>query len=70
MLSASTSKPPKSSVSDADPILPPISAIVGHARSPEGETGVARAFETDVWQRIDGEWKVVSLHYTEITPEE
>ncbi len=39
-------------------------------RSPEGETASARAFETDVWQKIDGEWKIVSLHYTEIAPEE
>ncbi len=39
-------------------------------RSPEGETAIARAFETDVWQMIDDEWKVVSLHYTEIAPEE
>lgn len=28
-----------------------------------------RAFETDVWQKIDGEWKVVSLHYTELDAE-
>ena len=39
-------------------------------RSPEGETTVAKAFETDVWQKIEGEWKIVSLHYTEIEPEE
>jgi ketosteroid isomerase-like protein len=39
-------------------------------RSPEGETSVARAFETGVWQKIEGEWKIVSLHYTEIAPEQ
>ncbi len=39
-------------------------------RSPDGETAVARAFESDVWQKIEGEWKIVSLHYTEIAPEE
>ena len=38
--------------------------------SPDGETAVARAFESDVWQKIEGEWKIVSLHYTEIAPEE
>jgi ketosteroid isomerase-like protein len=26
--------------------------------------------ETAVWQKIDGEWKIVSLHYTEIAPDE
>ncbi len=25
-----------------------------------------KAFETDVWNKIDGEWKIVSLHYTEL----
>ncbi len=39
-------------------------------RSPDGETAVAKAFETEVWRKIEGEWKIVSLHYTEITPEE
>ena len=34
--------------------------------SPDGSVAAARAFETDVWQKIDGEWKIVSLHYTEI----
>ncbi len=40
------------------------------SRSPEGERVGARAFESDVWQKIDGEWKIVNLHYTEIAPEE
>ncbi len=40
------------------------------SRSPEGEMAVARAFELDVWQKIDGEWKIVNLHYAEIVPEE
>ena len=36
------------------------------------ETGVATedAFETEIWQKIDGEWKVVNLHYSVILPEE
>jgi ketosteroid isomerase-like protein len=37
-------------------------------RSPEGEKSDARAYETEVWQKIDGEWKVVNLHYTEQPP--
>lgn len=34
--------------------------------SPDGSVVAARAFETDVWQKIAGDWKIVSLHYTEI----
>ncbi len=40
------------------------------SRSPDGETTMAKAFESDVWQKIDGRWQIVSLHYTEIAPEE
>ena len=29
-----------------------------------------RAFETDVWQKIDGKWKLISLHYSDIAPDE
>ncbi len=39
-------------------------------RAADGQTTTVRAFETEVWQKIDDEWKVVSLHYTEIPPEE
>ena len=35
-------------------------------RSPDGELTTADAFETDVWQKIDGEWRIVSMHYSEI----
>lgn len=35
-------------------------------RAPDGSKNTIRAFETDVWQKIDGEWKVISLHYTEL----
>lgn len=38
-------------------------------RLPDGQASASRAFETDVWQKIDGNWKVASLHYTEIPPE-
>ncbi len=38
-------------------------------RSPEGEVSTARAFETDVWQKLGGEWMIVSLHYSEIPAE-
>jgi ketosteroid isomerase-like protein len=36
------------------------------------ETGLVSedAFETEIWQKIDGEWKIVNLHYSVIVPEE
>ena len=46
------------------------SFINNRTRSAEGEVTNERAFETDVWQKIDGEWKIISLHYTEIPPDE
>ena len=46
------------------------SFIDNRSRTPEGEVSTVRAYETDVWQKIDGEWKVVSLHYSEFVPEE
>lgn len=42
------------------------SFIDNRTRGTDGETTTVKAFETEVWQKIDGEWKVVSLHYTEI----
>ena len=46
------------------------SFIENKTRSPEGEVSTVRAFETDVWQKIDGEWKIISLHYSEIPPDD
>jgi ketosteroid isomerase-like protein len=46
------------------------SFIDNRTRSVEGEVSTVRGFETDVWQKIDGEWKIISLHYTEIPPDE
>jgi len=42
------------------------SFIDNRTRSPDGKTDTSRAFETDVWQKVDGEWKIISLHYSEI----
>jgi len=39
--------------------------IVGTSHTPDGESATVNAFETDTWQKIDGAWKVVSLHYSE-----
>ena len=47
-----------------------MSFIDNQTRSAEGEVSTVRRFETDVWQKIDGEWKIVSLHYSEIEPED
>jgi ketosteroid isomerase-like protein len=42
------------------------SFIDNQTRSADGEVTVAKAFETDVWQKIDGDWKIINLHYSEI----
>ncbi len=46
------------------------SFIDNRTRSPDGTTATSRAFETDVWQKIDGKWKIISLHYSGISAEE
>ncbi len=38
-------------------------------RAPDGEVAAAKAFESDVWRKTDGGWKVVNLHYSEIEQE-
>ena len=43
------------------------SFIDNTTRSADGEVSTERGFETDVWQKIDGEWKIISLHYSEIS---
>ena len=42
------------------------SFIDNRTRSPDGTKTTSKAFETDVWQKVDGEWKIISLHYSEI----
>ena len=37
--------------------------------NPGGEITVEKAFETEVWQKIDGAWKLVGLHNNVIPPE-
>jgi ketosteroid isomerase-like protein len=46
------------------------SFIDNRTRSPDGTTATSKAFETDVWQKFDGKWKIISLHYSEISAEE
>jgi ketosteroid isomerase-like protein len=43
--------------------------VNNQSRSPDGKVTSAKAFETEVWEKINGDWKIVSLHYTEIVPE-
>jgi ketosteroid isomerase-like protein len=38
-------------------------------RSPEGDISSAKGFETEVWRKIDGAWKIVNLHYSEFAAE-
>ncbi|MDG2375526.1 MAG: nuclear transport factor 2 family protein [Woeseiaceae bacterium] len=35
------------------------------SRSADGEVAEVKAFESEVWEKIGDEWKIVSLHYTE-----
>jgi ketosteroid isomerase-like protein len=35
-------------------------------RWPDGTRSEADYYESDVWQKIDGKWKVVNLHYSEL----
>ena len=46
------------------------SFIDNRTRAPDGTISEASAFETDVWQKIDGHWKIISLHYSDIPTEE
>jgi ketosteroid isomerase-like protein len=46
------------------------SFIDNRTRSPDGTTSTSRAFETDVWQKIDGKWQIIGLHYSRISAEE
>lgn len=39
--------------------------IVGTSHTVDGESSTVNAYESEVWQKIDGDWKIVSLHYTE-----
>jgi ketosteroid isomerase-like protein len=35
-------------------------------REPDGNVSVAKAFESEVWQKIGDDWKIVNLHYSEV----
>ena len=46
------------------------SFIENRTRGRDGKTSTSSAFETDVWQKIEGEWKIISLHHSRIPAEE
>ena len=45
------------------------SFVDNRTRAPDGTKSISKAFETDVWQKMDGQWKIVSLHYSVIAAE-
>ncbi|MEQ8800957.1 MAG: nuclear transport factor 2 family protein, partial [Haliea sp.] len=53
-----------------DDVAVATSFVDNRTRAPDGATSTVRAFETDVWQKINGEWKIISLHYSVIPPPE
>jgi len=42
------------------------SFIDNRTRAADGAKTTSKAFETDVWQKIDGQWKIISLHHSGI----
>jgi len=46
------------------------SFVDNRTRAPDGSKSTVRAFETDVWQKIDGAWKIISLHFSDVPAEE
>lgn len=46
------------------------SFIDNRTRAADGTTSTSRSFETDVWQKIDGKWKIVNMHYSGISAQQ
>jgi ketosteroid isomerase-like protein len=38
--------------------------VDNRSRSPEGEINEEKGYETEIWSKIDGEWKIIALHYS------
>ncbi len=52
-------------------ILVPFASMAEHHGPVEAEVRDAvKAFESEVWRRIDGGWKIINLHYSEILEQE
>ena len=43
--------------------------VENRSRSPEGDINEEKGYESDVWQKIDGVWEIISLHYSVIPSE-
>lgn len=46
------------------------SFVDNRTRSADGTKSTSKSYETDVWQKINGKWKIVSLHYSGVSAEE
>ena len=46
------------------------SFIHNRRREPDGTRVTAKAFQTDVWRKTDGKWKIISLHYSKFSAQE
>jgi len=44
------------------------SFIDNRTRAVDGELTTVRGYETEIWQKIAGKWRVVGLHYNEFVP--
>lgn len=44
--------------------------VDNQTRYPDSGSSAVKAFETDVWRKTGGEWKVVNIHFSEIPPAE
>ncbi|MEM8500758.1 MAG: nuclear transport factor 2 family protein [Pseudomonadota bacterium] len=42
------------------------SFIKNRTRAADGTKSTSKAYETDVWHKINGEWKIIGLHYNVI----
>ena len=38
--------------------------IDNRSRSPEGDINEEKGYETEVWSKVKGEWKIIALHYS------
>lgn len=43
------------------------SFIDNRTRAADGTKTTSRSFETDIWQKLSGNWKIVSMHYSGIS---
>ena len=44
------------------------SFIDNRTRAVDGGLTTVKGYETEIWQKIAGKWRVVGLHYSEFVP--